>query len=1024
MKSIFLLLLIVLLMQPAAISQNWPEKAPVDSSFRISQDELKEMAENGIVLPPVKPADNPWLNLKSDQGREFPLVYDMRQTPWLTSVKTQSNGGCWAYSVMGTVESRLLMLGKGYFNLSDNNLKICHKYIPERNTNGNHWMATSYFARRSGPFLETEDPFPGGTTGPENCPDDLIPSFYIHQARYTPPLDRDFTKQTILNTGPVWTLMYFNASYFNSTNATYFYGGNNQVNHAGVIVGWNDTLQTAGGTGAWIVKNTYGPSWGEGGYYYVSYFDTQFLKYNGYWPAVMEHDTGAYLYQYDEIGGYWGVGFNNGVGYGLVKFEGAEGVTEIKKIGTFVQYAGSGVSIKIYDSFNGSLSGLLLSKDEVICNLPGYYTFDLDSSLYIPEGKTFYVQIGYDSKNPNNKWPISIEDTIATYSRPHIETGKFWIAPNPEIWPAAWYQVGVGTPYKYDLCIKAYSDQMPMPPAPFAFAGVTDTLVEGEPFVTGSALADNFTSIQWTSEGNGTFVVDTLLSTTYIPGNQDIDDGFARIVLHVTGLPPLYPVATDTLEISILRYPLVNLIFPQHKEKLCDYELTITGAASDPDGDLIAVEVNLNGEGWISAGSGGTWSATVTLLPGINTVQARAKDAASLVMALDEIEVICSLQNLFLPEGWSVISGFLLPDEPQVEIMFGSVSDNLVVLQNVGGMYAPPPINVNTIGNWNSSSGYKLKMITDDELPFCGDLPGNNHLELAAGYHILPYLSNQPASIQELFTNPDTDILYLFDLYNGLIYWPMGGIYTLSTLWPGQGYQAWFLNPVTVYFPDYQSFFFSQKSSKSNSGKDFPWKVKSTGIIHFFSIGRQAQTTLNRGVLGVFDAQGNCIGMSPIDLDNNGNILLVGYGDDETTAEKDGAEEGDALSFRFFDEENEKEHVLMPEYDPFMPDAEGVFVAGGMTAVTGFQMFPSAFGERIKPHEFDIFPNPSDGSATTIATPGCLNLKICTMDGRIFHQHQFDPGQNTHQFQNLKKGVYLVQVEWNAGKAYKKLIVR
>lgn len=1024
MKPFLLFLWIILLTGPLTMAQLRPEKAPADSSFRILPDELKAMTENGIVLPPLRPADNPWSNLKSEPGREFPLVYDMRQTPWLTSVKTQSNGGCWAYSVMGAVESRLLMLGKGYFDLSDNNLKICHKYLPERNTNGNHWMATSYFARRSGPFLESEDPFPGGTTGPENCPNDLIPSFYIHEARYTPPLDKNFTKQTILSTGPVWTLMYYNVNFFNAGNATYFYGGTNQVNHAGVIVGWNDTLQTAGGAGAWIVKNTYGPNWGQGGYYYVSYFDSQFLKYNGYWPDVMEHDTNAYIYQYDEIGGYWGVGFNSAVGYGLVKFDGVEGITEITKIGTFVQYAGSGVAIKIYENFNGSLSGLLMSKDEVICDLPGYYTFDLDSSLFIPEGKTFYVQIRYDSKNVTNKWPISIEDTIATYSKPYIETGKFWVAPNPEIWPTAWYQTGHGTTLNYDLCIKAYSNQMPMPPAPVAFAGENATLVEGEHFVTGSALAENFTAIHWTSAGDGTFWDETSLTSTYIPGIQDIGDGFSRLVLHVTGLPPLYPVTTDTLEIDILRYPTVNLIFPQDKEKLCDYELIVTGVASDPDDDLNAVEVSLNHQPWIPATGMGTWSTTLTLLPGINTLQVRVKDAADLLAELDEIEVICSLQNLFLPEGWSVISGFLDPDEPQLEQMFDAVAGNLVVLQSVGGMYAPPPLNVNTIGNWNITSGYKLKMLADDEIIFCGDLPENNQLQLAAGFHILPYLSNQPATIGQLFSDPATDILYIFDLYNGLIYWPTGDIFTLTTLWPGLGYQALLLNPAMISFPDYESFFFSAKSTKNDPYNNYPWKVKSTGTFHLISISQHAADQLTSGFFGVFGEQGNCLGATKIDNEATGNTLLTVFGDDGMTPEKDGAAEGESLFFRFFDEESSSEVVMQPQFDPAMPDAEGVFIAGGMSLVKGFEAFPTAVGERTNTNDIEIFPNPSDGNVTIIANPESFNLMFRSMDGRVISKHQFRNGETRHQLQNLQKGVYLIQAEWNTGKVFKKLMVK
>jgi C1A family cysteine protease len=454
------LTIVLLFIISATFAQPRPEKAPVDPNYKITAEELEEMQEFGIVLPPIKPDVDNWANYIPDATREFPIVYDMRETGWLTPVKSQSSGGCWAYSTMGAVESRWLMLGMGEYDLSDNNLKYCHKYIPPRSTNGNHWMASAYFARRSGPYLESEDPYPGGTSGTDDCPNDLTPSYYIHNSRYPPPQDIDFVKQTVLDWGPVWSLLYWNSNSYDPENSTFYYAGNHAVNHAGCVVGWNDTLTTQGGQGAWIVKNTWGQSWGDGGYYYLSYFDSQFLKYNGYWPEVMEYEAYTTLYQYDEIGGYWGLGFEDEVGYGLVKFEGTGQDTEITKIGTFIVSYGCGVEIKIYDDFDTSLENLLCSKDEIICELPGYYTFDLDSSIVIPAGDDFYVQIRYDSNNPDDTWPIALEDTIATYAMPEIETGKFWIGPNPDLWPTAWYALGHGTSFPYDLCIKAYSYQL------------------------------------------------------------------------------------------------------------------------------------------------------------------------------------------------------------------------------------------------------------------------------------------------------------------------------------------------------------------------------------------------------------------------------------------------------------------------------------------------------------------------------------------------------------------------------------
>ncbi|MEA3445212.1 MAG: lectin like domain-containing protein, partial [Bacteroidota bacterium] len=294
-------------------------------------------------------------------------------------------------------------------------------------------------------------------------PNNLSALYYIHQSRYPPSQDINAIKQIVLDSGAVWSLLYYNSTYLDPGDDTYYYGGTHEVNHAGCVVGWDDNMLTAGGTGAWIVRNTYGAGWADNGYYYISYSDSQFLKYNGFWPEFLENEANSTIYQYDEIGGYWGVGGWNEIAYGLVAFDGPPYDMEISKIGTFVIYAGCDIEIKIYDNFSGSLSGLLGSRDEELLDLPGYYTFNLDSAILIPAGNDFYVQIKYDSNDPSLKWPVAIEDTINGYSMPVIETGRFWISDDPVTIPTDWYQIGHTTNFHYDLCIKAYTTKITAP---------------------------------------------------------------------------------------------------------------------------------------------------------------------------------------------------------------------------------------------------------------------------------------------------------------------------------------------------------------------------------------------------------------------------------------------------------------------------------------------------------------------------------------------------------------------------------
>lgn len=1007
-----------------ANAQPFPEKAPVDPDFRLTAGEIKEMKDHGIILPPLKPLHNPWVNLRALTARYFPPLYDLRQTPWLTSVKTQSPGGCWAYSVMGAVESRLLMLGMDEYDLSDNNLKFCHKYLPERSTNGNHWMATSYFARRSGPFSESQDPYPGGTTGPENCPNDITPLFYIPQARYTPPQNELFTKQTLLDNGPLWTLLYYKSDYFNSTSFTYFYGGNHSVNHAGVIVGWNDTLATAGGTGAWIVKNTYGPNWGDNGYYYVAYQDAQILKYNGYWPEMMPYEPDAHLYQYDEIGGYWGVGFGNEIGFGLVKYEGVEGLTEILSIGTFVLYAGSGVEISIYDTFDGQLSGLLFSMNEILCDLPGYYTFEMDSSLFIPQGQTFYILVKYNSHYPAGQWPIPVEDTIPGYSTPALESGVNWIAPDPYTWPAAWYQTGLGTPFPYDLCIKAYSEKWPLPPVPQVFAGIDDTIVQGAGFSPDGTNVQNASAVHWSTTGDGIFDDPANLHAFYFPGEEDIDNGNVQLILKAFWMPPVSGFVADTLSLTILRPPAVSILFPENQQKICFSQLETAGFASDADNDLIEVELSVNNGNWETASGLASWTFTVELQPGVNALKARSLDAAGLVSAIAEISVLYSVQNIFLPAGWSLVSGFLIPDESNVEMLLEEITDNLVVIQNQGGMYAPF-LNTNTLDNWNSGTGYKVKMLDDDLLTFCGDVPDNNQFVAQAGFHMIPYLSNAPASIAQIFTDPFTDVLYLFDMNEGRIFWPEGEIFTLEQLKPGSGYLAFFINDVTLYFPPFQDFSFDCKVFENTENNLYPKYFATGGRYHLLSVSAKALENLSDGYLYASGTTEFCFAKIEINEDIVENQLLVVYEDDPLTPVKDGAVEGEQLRFFYSETNGQSQEEMLASFDPALPDEGGYFVPDGLSRVISLFAVNSQGNLISSANAVSITPNPASTAVMIEHQTGILTqIELLSLQGKTLRQLTTCGRQVSLDISGITPGLYFVRAITDGDVYTARLIVR
>ena len=392
---------------------------------------------------------------KGSSPKNFPVVYDLRTagpggTSLLTPVKNQSGcGACWAFATYSSMESVWKIMGLGDNDLSENNLKNCSGYEPDPCQWGHHFMSTAYLIRGSGPISEVNDPW---VPANQSCTGIFIPEAYIPESRYLPE-DHDAFKETIMTKGAVYNTYRSVSNGYQWINGhyTYCYQGTGTTTHAIAIVGWNDTITTACGNGAWICKNQYGTGFGEDGYFYISYQDTLVLKYNAIWPEREKWDPEMHIYQIDEIGGWPFIGYEDSVAYGLIKYV-ASGDQIITRIGTYTVSFGTTLTVEVYDDFDGSnLTGLLKSIPAKYCNYPGFWQIDFPEPLRINAEDDFYVKVKYNS--PGCDFPIASEGYDEGYSDPDIESGMCWTREENGSWEA----IGMGTDFEADLCIKAYS---------------------------------------------------------------------------------------------------------------------------------------------------------------------------------------------------------------------------------------------------------------------------------------------------------------------------------------------------------------------------------------------------------------------------------------------------------------------------------------------------------------------------------------------------------------------------------------
>jgi hypothetical protein len=296
---------------------------------------------------------------------------------------------------------------------------------------------------------ESDDPYSDTHTSVD-CPTGLVPQGIITSGWFIPNTDQELIKNILMDYGAMATNMYYTGSSFNSIDNTYYYSGSSGTNHAVTLVGWDDTKVTAGGTGVWIIKNSWGPGWGEDGYFYVAYQDTKINTTLVLFRDYIDYNPDHTVSTYSESGRVASLGYGSTQADALCKFTASENI-QLTRVGTWTTYPGAVLNIEIYDAFDGTstLTGLLGSVLNETCTYSGYHSFVLPASIFISEGNDYYIKVNYLTTGYN--YPIPVETAFSGYNTPVFETGKCWTKSAAGIY---WNSADGD---RIDLCIYAYT---------------------------------------------------------------------------------------------------------------------------------------------------------------------------------------------------------------------------------------------------------------------------------------------------------------------------------------------------------------------------------------------------------------------------------------------------------------------------------------------------------------------------------------------------------------------------------------
>ncbi len=479
---------------------------------------------------------------KSDA--EFPLKYDLRDVGLVTTAKYQGNGSaggnCASFAVIGSLESSWLKMAYSEIDLSEQNLSGCHGYEWAYGTGSNPYLATAYLSRMSGPVLESEDPY--NTSATEFFCDQYKPSAYVPEARWLSSADKETLKGLVMDYGAIYTTIYMDPAILDPGNYSYYYNGSAITNHSVLLCGWDDNYLTDGGTGAWIVKNSWDTTWADLGFFYVSYEDSRFAEESAYFPVRWDLEETDTIFMYDRLCVTNIIGYpNDEEAFGLAMFN-AQDEMLITHIGVAIADPNTVLDIEIYEGFsNNTLSGLLVSKKDILIQQMGYYTLELPLTV----NGNFYIKTRRRTESTGVVIPI--EQPIEGYADPIIEPDVNWVSNNGSDWLST---NPAGEDGGYNLCIRAYAKKPAGPRALFEAdileaclnASITYTFLQNGDVSSWSwdfgegaapATANNVGphSVQYATEGTKTVQlivsgpegVDTVIRHGYVRVSQAID---------------------------------------------------------------------------------------------------------------------------------------------------------------------------------------------------------------------------------------------------------------------------------------------------------------------------------------------------------------------------------------------------------------------------------------------------------------------------------------------------------------------
>jgi hypothetical protein len=158
--------------------------------------------------------------------------------------------------------------------------------------------------------------------------------------------------------------------------------------------------------------------------------------------------------------------------------------------------------------------------------------------------------------------------------------------------------------------------------------------------------------------------------------------------------------------------------------------------------------------------------------------------------------------GILLPQGWSMVSSFVAPNNPTLDTVFAQILSQMVIAKDGAGQVYCPSFSIKQIQTWNTNNGYQICMQVADTLTINGDEidPELTALTMQQGWSTISYLRNSEMRVDSALSTLGGNLIIAKN-NAGQVYLPSQGINDIGSMRPGQGYRVYLTSVSTLIYP-------------------------------------------------------------------------------------------------------------------------------------------------------------------------------------------------------------------------------